>query len=76
MIELIITACIGLLVGTGGTVIYSRAKATGGKHKADQLVADAKTKASDIVLQAKDEAMSLAADAKREESDRRGRRKP
>lgn len=71
MIEAIIAACIGLLVGTGGTVVYSRAKATGGKHKADQLVADAKTKASDIVLQAKDEAMSLASEAKREESDRR-----
>lgn len=71
MIEGIIAALIGLLAGAGGAVVYTRAKATGGKHKADQLVADAKTKASDIVLKAKDDALQLANDAKKEETDRR-----
>ncbi len=73
MIEGIIAAVIGLLAGTGGTIAYTRTKAAGGKHKADQLVADAKIKASDIVLKAKDEAVTLAQDAKREDSELRKR---
>lgn len=71
MVEGIIAAIIGLLAGAGGTVVYSRSKAAGGKHKADQLIADAKHKASDIVLKAKDEALKLAEDAKKEENERR-----
>lgn len=71
MVEGIIAAVIGLLAGAGGTVVYTRTKATGGKHKADQLIADAKHKASDIVLKAKDEAVKLAEDAKKEENERR-----
>lgn len=71
MIEIIIAAIIGLAAGAGGAISYARTKAIGGKHKADQLVAEAKTKASDIVLQAKDESLSLMSEAKREESDLR-----
>lgn len=71
MIEGLIAAVIGILAGAGGTAVYARTKAVGGKHKADQLVADAKTKASDIVLKAKDEALQLASEAKSEESERR-----
>lgn len=71
MVEGIIAAVIGVLAGVGGTVAYGRQRATGGKHKADQLVAEAKTKASDIVLKAKDEALKLADDAKKEETSRR-----
>lgn len=71
MVEGIIAAVIGLLAGVGGTITYERQRRTGGKHKADQLIADAKTKASDIVLKAKDEALSLVEDAKKEENDRR-----
>lgn len=71
MIEAIIAAVIGLLAGAGSAVVYTRRKAIGGKHKADQLVADAKTKASDIVLKAKDEALKLTNEAKDEENDRR-----
>ncbi len=71
MIEGIIAAVIGVLAGVGGTVVYERQRRTGGKHKADQLIADAKTKASDIVLKAKDDALKLADDAKKEEADRR-----
>lgn len=71
MIEGIIAALIGVIAGIGGTVVYDTQKKTGGKHKADQAIADAKTKASDIVLKAKDEAIRLADDAKKEEVDRR-----
>ncbi len=71
MVEGIIAAVIGILAGVGGTVVYDRQKKTGGKLKADQVVAEAKTKASDIVLQAKDEALQFANDSKKEESDRR-----
>lgn len=71
MVEGIIAAIIGLLAGAGGTVVYTRTKAAGGKQKADQLIAEAKHKASDIVLKAKDEALKLAEDAKKEENERR-----
>lgn len=71
MIEGIIAAIVGVLAGVGGTVVYDRQRQAGGKHRADQTIADAKTKASDIVLKAKDEALKLAEDAKREENERR-----
>jgi len=71
MVEGIIAAVIGVLAGVGGTVAYDQQRKANGKHKADQVVADAKTKASDIVLKAKDEALKLANDAKKEENDRR-----
>lgn len=71
MVEGIIAAVIGVLAGVGGTVVYEKQRRTGGKHKADQIVAEAKTKASDIVLKAKDEALKFAEDAKKEEAERR-----
>ena len=72
MVEGIIAAVvIGALAGVGGKITYDKQQGTGGKHKADQIIADAKTKASDIVLKAKDEALKLSNDAKKEENDRR-----
>jgi len=71
MVEVIITAIIGIIAGVGGTTVYSRKRAANGKNKADQLVASAKVKASDVVLKAKDEAVKFAEDAKREEGERR-----
>lgn len=71
MLGAIIAAIIGVLAGVGGTITYDRQKRAGGKHKANQIIADAKTKASDIVLKAKDEALQFANDAKKEENDRR-----
>ena len=68
MVEGIVAALIGILAGVGGTTVYTRTRVAGGKHKADQLIADAKTKASNVVLKAKDEAIKFAEDAKREES--------
>ncbi len=71
MIEGIIAAIIGILAGVGGTVAYDKQKRTGGKRKADQVLADAKNKASDIVLKAKDEAVKLVEDTKKDENERR-----
>lgn len=71
MIEGIIAAIVGVLAGVGGTVVYGRQRQTGGKHKADQIIAEAKTKASDIVVGAKDEALKMANDTKKEENERR-----
>jgi len=71
MIEGIIAAIIGILAGAGGTVVYERQKRVGGKHKADQTIAEAKTKASGIVLKAQEEALRLAEETKKEEADRR-----
>ena len=71
MVEGIIAALIGVFAGVGGTFVYERQRRAGGKHKADQVIAEAKNKAGDIVLKAKDEALKLAEDAKKEETDRR-----
>lgn len=71
MVEVIITAIIGIIAGVGGTTVYTRTRAANGKNKADQLIANAKIKASDVVLKAKDEAIKFAEDAKKEEAERR-----
>lgn len=71
MIEGIIAALIGLFAGVGGTIVYDKQRKANGQHKADQVIADAKTKASDIVLKAKDDALQFANDAKKEEIERR-----
>ena len=63
MVEMIITAVIGLAAGVGGTFAYDHRRKARGKTSADQLVADAKSKAGDIVLKAKDEALKLANEA-------------
>jgi ribonuclease Y len=71
MLEGIIAAIIGAVLGVGGAVTYEKRKSVAGKHKAEKTIADAKIKSSDIVLKAKDEALELLNDAKKEEGDRR-----
>ncbi|MBC7943102.1 ribonuclease Y [Candidatus Saccharibacteria bacterium] len=71
MIEGIIAAIIGVLLGASGTVAYERRRSAIGKSAADKAVLDAKTKAGDVVLQAKDEALELINDAKSDEANRR-----
>lgn len=66
MIEGIIAAIIGALLGVGGTVAYEKRQATEGKNKAEQEIAHAQTKASEIVLKAKDEALQLENERRRE----------
>lgn len=71
MIEAIIAAVIGVLLGASGIVAYEKRRRTIGKHSADRTIAEAKIKASEVVIQAKDEALELINDAKNEEADRR-----
>jgi ribonuclease Y len=71
MVEVLITAIIGIIAGVGGTTVYGRKRAANGKNKADQLIATANVTASDVVVKAKDEAVRFAEDAKREEGERR-----
>ncbi len=71
MIEGIIAAIIGVLLGASGTVAYEKRRSAIGKSAADKAILDAKTKAGDVVLQAKDEALELINDAKSDEANRR-----
>lgn len=66
MIEGIIAATIGVLFGIGGTVTYSRTRATNNKNKAEQMVAKAQEKAGAIVLKAKDEVLQLENERRKE----------
>lgn len=66
MIEILITAVIGLAAGVGGYAGYQRTKQVNGKNKIDRELALAKTKASDIVLKAKDEALQIENERRKE----------
>lgn len=66
MIEGIIAAVVGAILGAGGTVVYEKRRMTEGKNKAEREIAHAQTKASEIVLQAKDEALQLENERRRE----------
>jgi ribonuclease Y len=66
MIEGIIAAIIGAILGVGGTVTYEKRRLVDGRNKAEKEIAHAKIKAGDIVLKAKDEALQLEAERRRE----------
>lgn len=66
MIEGIIAAIAGAVLGVGGTFAYQKNRNTNAKNEAEQEVAKAKTKASDIVLKAKDEAVKLEEERRKE----------
>jgi ribonuclease Y len=66
MIEGIIAAILGAILGAGGTVAYEKRRVASGKSQAEKEIAHAKIKASDIVLQAKDEALQLENERRRE----------
>lgn len=66
MIEGILAAIVGAVLGAGGTVAYEKRRVAEGKNKADQEIAHAQTKASEIVLHAKDEALQLENERRRE----------
>lgn len=66
MIEGIIAALVGVLLGVGGAVTYEKRRIATGKNKAEKEIAHAKTKASDIVLKAKDEALELENERRKE----------
>lgn len=66
MLEGIIAAAIGAVLGVGGTVAYEKRRTSEGKNKIEQEIAKAKTKAGDIVLKAKDEAVELENERRKE----------
>jgi ribonuclease Y len=66
MIEGIIAAIIGAILGVSGTVVYEKQRLTDGRNKAEKEIANAKIKAGDIVLKAKDEALQLENERRRE----------
>jgi ribonuclease Y len=66
MIEGIIAAIFGAILGAGGTVVYEKRRLTEGKNKAEKEIASAAAKASEIVLKAKDEALQLENERRRE----------
>jgi ribonuclease Y len=66
MIEGIIAAVVGALLGVGGTITYSRNRSAANKNKAEQTLAKAQEKASSIVLKAKDEALELENERRKE----------
>ncbi|HEV7951898.1 MAG TPA: ribonuclease Y [Candidatus Saccharimonadales bacterium] len=66
MIEGIIAAIFGVILGVGGTVAYEKRRMADGRNKAEREIAHAQTKASEIVLHAKDEALQLENERRRE----------
>ncbi len=66
MIEIIITAIVGAVLGAGGLVGYQRSRQTSSKNKIERDIANAKSKASDIVLKAKDEALKIEQERRKE----------
>lgn len=66
MIEIIITAIVGAVLGAGGLVGYQRSRQTSSKNKIERDIANAKSKASDIVLKAKDEVLKIEQERRKE----------
>lgn len=66
MIEAIIAAVVGIVLGVGGHFTYERKRVNDGKTKAEKEIASAQKKASDIILHAKDEAVQLENERRRE----------
>lgn len=66
MIEAIIAAVVGIVLGVGGHYTYERKRVSDGKTKAEKEIASAQKKASEIVLHAKDEVVQLENERRRE----------
>jgi ribonuclease Y len=66
VIEAIIAAAVGALLGLGGKYTYDKQQTEAGKNKIEKDLAHAKQKASDIVLKAKDEALEIEKERRRE----------
>lgn len=66
MVEGIIAAVVGMLLGVGGHYTYEKKRVAEGKTKAEKEIANAQKRASDIVLKAKDEALELENERRKE----------
>lgn len=66
MIEGIIAAIVGIVLGVGGKYGYDQQKRSSAGHKIERELANAERKASDIILKAKDEAIATEKERRRE----------
>lgn len=66
MIEGIIAAIVGVVLGVGGHYAYEKKQIADGKTKAEKEVAGAHKKASEIILKAKDDALQLENERRKE----------
>lgn len=66
LLEALLAAAAGLLLGAGGHYAYEKKQIADGKTKAEKEVANANKKASEILLKAKDEALQLENERRRE----------
>ncbi len=66
MLEAILAAVAGLLLGAGGHFAYEKKQIADGKTKAEEEIANAHKKASDILLKAKDDALQLENERRKE----------
>ncbi|HEV2412241.1 MAG TPA: ribonuclease Y [Candidatus Saccharimonadales bacterium] len=71
MLTALITAIVGLFVGAGGTVAYTRRTQGAADKETQKLVDKAKREAAETVLKAKEEAAKAAEESRKEESSRR-----
>jgi len=66
MIEGIIAAIAGIVLGVGGKFAYDTQQKSTGKHKIEREIASAERKASEIILKAKDQAIETEKERRRE----------
>lgn len=66
MIEILIGALVGSVLGIGGFAGYQYTRKVNSKSKIDRDLAAAKSKAGDIVLKAKDEALKIENERRKE----------
>ena len=71
MIEAIIAALVGAVLGVGGATVVTQRKNASEAKEAEKALKEATNKASKIVLDAKDESLKIAEEAKRDEQSRR-----
>jgi ribonuclease Y len=66
MIEGIIAAIVGVVLGVGAKATYDQQQKTAGKHKVEREIANAERKASELVLKAKDEVLEIEKERRKE----------
>lgn len=71
MLETVVVAIVGAVLGVGGFSLFNQRRGAMGAQKAERAIANARTKASDIVLKAKEDALRIADETKREEAEHR-----
>lgn len=66
MLEALLAAGAGLLLGVGGHYAYEKKQIADGKTKAEKEVANAQKRASEILLKAKDDALRIESERRKE----------